>query len=77
MMLIRPLRTNFSEILIRIQTFQLKKMHLKMLSVKWHPLCLGLNVLMADCRRATQRDDAIHPHVQWLMVINSLAPGRF
>ena len=40
-----PLGTNFSEILIGVQTFPLKKMHLKMLSTKWHPLCLGLNVL--------------------------------
>ena len=44
-LLIRPLGTNFSEILIRIQTFSFKKMHLKMSSAKWHPFCLGLNVL--------------------------------
>ena len=31
-LLIGPLQTNFSEILIRIQTFQFKKMHLKMSS---------------------------------------------
>ena len=42
---IRPLGTNFSEILITIQTFSFKKMHSKMLSAKWHPFCLGLNVL--------------------------------
>ena len=40
MLLIGSLRTNFSEILIRIQTFSFKKMHLKMLSVKWRPFCL-------------------------------------
>ena len=44
-LLIGPLGTNFSETLIGIQTFSFKKMHLKMLSVKWHPFCLGLNVL--------------------------------
>ena len=44
-LLIGPLGTNFSEILIRIQTFSFKKMHLKMSSAKWHPSCLGLNVL--------------------------------
>ena len=43
---IGPFGTNFSAISIRIQTFSLKKMHLKMLSGKWHPFCLGLNVLM-------------------------------
>ena len=44
-LLIEHLGTNFSEILIGIQTFSLKKMHLKMSSAKWHPFCLGLNVL--------------------------------
>ena len=44
-LLIRPLGTNFSEIWIEIDTFSLKKMHLKMLSKKWRPFCLGLNVL--------------------------------
>ena len=44
-LLIGPLGTNFSEILIRIQTFSFKKMHLKMSSAKWRPSCLGLNVL--------------------------------
>ena len=43
-LLIGPLRT-FSEILIYIQTFSFKKMHLKMSSAKWRPFCLGLNVL--------------------------------
>ena len=42
---IEPLGTNFSEILIRIQIFSLKKMRLKMLSAKWRPFWLGLNVL--------------------------------
>ena len=45
MLLIRPSGTNFSEILIEIDVFSFKKMHLKVLSVKWHPFCLGLNVL--------------------------------
>ena len=44
-MLIGPLATNFSEILIEIFTFSFKKMHLKMSSGKWRPYCLGLNVL--------------------------------
>ena len=41
---IGPLGINFSENWIRIQTFSFQKMHLKMLSVKWCPFCLGLNV---------------------------------
>ena len=44
-LLIEPLGTNFSEILIGIQTFSFKKMRLKMASAKWRPFCLGLNVL--------------------------------
>ena len=44
-LLIRQLRTNFSEILIGIQTFSFKKMQLKMSSAKWRPFCLGLNEL--------------------------------
>ena len=46
LLLIEPLRTNFSEISIGIQTFSFKKMHLNMSSAKWRPFCLGLNVLM-------------------------------
>ena len=44
-LLIGPLGTNFSEILIRIQTFSFKKMYSKMSSVKWRPSCPSLNVL--------------------------------
>ena len=44
-LLIQPLGTNFSEILIKIHKFWFKKMHLKMLSAKCHPFCPGLNVL--------------------------------
>ena len=44
-LLIGPLGTNFSEILIAIETFSFKKMHLKISSAKWRPFCLGLNVL--------------------------------
>ena len=44
-LLIRLLGTNFNEIVINIQIFSFKKMHLKMSSAKWRPFCLGLNVL--------------------------------
>ena len=44
-LLIGPLGTNFSEILIGIQTFSLKKMHLKMSSGKLWPFCLSVSVL--------------------------------
>ena len=45
-LLIGPLGTKFSEILVEILTFSFKKMHLKVSSAKWWPFCVGLNVLM-------------------------------
>ena len=43
--LVGPLETNYSAILIEIPTFSFKKIHLNMLSGKWRPLCIGLNLL--------------------------------
>ena len=57
-LLIGPLGTNFSEILIEIYTFSFKKIHLKMLYGKWWPFCLGLNVLMYT---AFQKGWTLHP----------------
>ena len=45
-LLISPLGTNVNEILIEIHTLSFKKIHLKMLSGKWRPFCLSLNVLI-------------------------------
>ena len=45
LLLIWPLATNFSDILIEILTFSFKKMRLKVSSVQPWPFCLGLNVL--------------------------------
>ena len=45
-LLIGPLGTNYSEILIEIRIFSFKEMGLKMASAKWRPFCLGLNELM-------------------------------
>ena len=45
LLLIGPLGTNFSEILIEILTFSFTKMRLKVSSAKRRPFCLGLNVL--------------------------------
>ena len=39
-LLIGPLGTNFSEILIEICIFYFKKMHLKVSPAKWRPFCL-------------------------------------
>ena len=48
-LLIGPLGTNFSEILIEILTFSFKKICLKVSSANRRPFCLGLNVLMPWC----------------------------
>ena len=46
-LLIGPLGTNFSEILIGIHKLSFTKNHLKMSSAKWRSFSLGLNVLNA------------------------------
>ena len=48
LLLIRPLESNFSEILIKIHTFSFKKIHLKMSSAKWRLFGLGLSELIQD-----------------------------
>ena len=57
-LLIRPFRTNFSEILIETHTFSFNKMYLKTSSGKWRPFYLGLNVLTN--RRVESYIHAIH-----------------
>ena len=44
-LLIGPIGTHLSEILIEILTFSFKKMHLNVSAVKSQPFCLSLNVL--------------------------------
>ena len=67
-LLIGSLGTHFNEILICIQTFSIKKMHLKMASAKWRPFCLGLNVLsllMADNRELYHAFRLKYPYMSW------------
>ena len=54
-LLIGPLGTNFSEILIAIEILSFKKMHLKISPAKWRPFCLGLNVLSGKTSYARPR----------------------
>ena len=72
-LLIGPLRTNFSEILIEIQTFSLKIMHLKMSSSKWRPFCpwedeLTLQVL---CHSGIPEPQFqwVHLHMPWYITV--------
>ena len=64
-LLIGPLGTNFSEILIDINTF--KKMRLKMSSAKWRPFCLGLNELMCSCHKTVNENQGIHTYTETKM----------
>ena len=62
LLLIGPLGTNFSEILIEILTFSFKKMCLKVSSAKRRPFCLGLNVLMCqNCSMFVDRETRCCP----------------
>ena len=45
LVVISPSRTYLNEILLDIQSFIFKKMHLKMLCAKWQPSCPGLKML--------------------------------
>ena len=65
-LLIGPLGTNFSEILIDIYTFSFTKMHLKMSSAKWHPFCLGLNVLSKMHASYLQKWQSEHGKLDYL-----------
>ena len=47
-LLIWHLETNFSENLIKNQTFSFKKIYLNISSGKWQPSCLGHNELMSS-----------------------------
>ena len=70
MLLIGPLGTNFSEILIDIHTFAFTKMHLKMSSAKWRPFCLGLIVLITSDVIRWQSSTAMQIMICCLMAPN-------
>ena len=74
-LLIGPLGTNFSEILIEIQTFSLKKIHLKMLSVKCCAFRLGLNMLTLNVQGPSYL--GLSRSISWLLMSWLLAsPGH-
>ena len=60
-LLIGPLGTNFSEMLIEILTFSFKKMCLKVSSAKWQPFCLGLNVLSSPVTTGQSHNTDVTP----------------
>ena len=64
-LLIGPLGTNFSEMLIEIEAFSFKKIHLKMSSGKWRPSSLNLNVLKQPIHQYPShgREDNLTQHI--------------
>ena len=81
-LLIGPLETNFSEILIKIYIFSFKKMHLEMSFGNWWPFCLGLNVLkynhchticlvIIEVTDSCQNENTMSP-----VMNNSISPGQ-
>ena len=72
-LLIGPLGTNFSEILIEIPTFSLKKIRLKMSSEKCQPFCLGLNVIS----KLSGRNDPLHVYLQIADLANEDTPQLY
>ena len=69
-LLMGPLGTNSSEILIEISTFFFKKICLKVSSAKWRPFCIGLIVLMQDVfvTAPAPRVDTEHPLSEGLIL---------
>ena len=72
-LLIEPLGTNFSEILIGIQMFSFKKMCLKMSSAKWFSFCLGINVLMLN---KTLQMESVQEHQHVILISEDIFSFR-
>ena len=80
LLLIGPLGTNFTEILIEILTFSFKKMRFKVSSAKWRLFCLGLNELKRPSNatsqpsifRATHRAEVPDCHFKCLRYIYTI-----
>ena len=69
-LLIGPSGTNFSEILIGIQTFSFKKMHLKMSSAKYCQFRLGLNVLICPSEPPPLSSCTVQERQYWLHIMD-------
>ena len=82
-----PSGTNFSEILIEIHLFSIKKKHLKMSSGKQWPFCLSLNVLkhayitytfsVLNSLNLKQDQCKIKPSISWSLFSNGFCFAAF
>ena len=71
LLLIEPLGTNFSEILIKILTFSFKKMRSKVSSAKRRPSCLGLNGFICNmCLEITPEITTTSPKCQLVYMLH-------
>ena len=78
-LLIGPLGTNFSEILIEIHRFSFTKIRLKMLAAKWRLFCLGLNVLTWHAVHNTRFNlirDGVHDALPYYGPVMSYCDGN-
>ena len=77
-LLIGPLGTNFSEILIEIHTFSFKKMQLKMSSGKWQPFCLFGSFLGFRASAAIEMCSPwpLHPGCMWWIQTKQLTQRK-
>ena len=73
LLLIGPLGTKFSEIVIEIRIFSFKKMGLNVSSAKWWPFCLGLNVFMLCLN---QKPAILKPRRQYLINLIACRAGN-
>ena len=76
-LLIGPLGTNFSEILIKIHTLSFMKIYLKISSAKWRLFCLGLSELTAHLCCPPMADHVNVNCCVGLGVINIVASGKY
>ena len=67
-LLIWPLGTNFSEILIEINTFSFKKRRLKVSSAKWRPFYLSLNVLRSMMPQGMTKPQLVKIRKFWQII---------
>ena len=77
LLLIGPLGTNFSEILMEILTFSFKKMRLKVSSAKRRPFCLGLNVLTHPQAECSTVQVGVFSVVPQAVMMTTQVPPRF
>ena len=82
LLLIGLLGTNLNEILIKIYTFSLKEIHLKMSSGKCLPFCLSLNVLKKQglhgkSERKTVESTSIHKSLYVVNVTTSYVTQKY